>query len=260
MKLENRVAIITGAASGIGAEIARTFAREGASIALIDVNEAAAQEVASDIEQAGGHASVFSLDMRNADDICRAVAQTRDAFGHIDIAVNSAIKMAPGPLIDLSLDDWEALLRLGLTGTFLMSREVARVMIDQGTGGSIINLSSIGGLLPYTGAGAYSTCKVGVIMFSRQAALEWASHGIRVNAICPAHVETPLTAYLKDPEIRKGREAVTPLGRVGQPSDVAAGALYLASDDASWVTGSALEIDGGMTHSLFNHVPGRKWS
>lgn len=260
MKLENRAAVITGGASGIGEAIGKRFAEEGAAITLVDVDSDGLQRVAGEIEAAGGKALPLTLDVRDEAQITRAVDETRNAYGHIDIAVNCAIKMAPGPLLDLSFEDWEGLIRVGLHGTFLMCREVARAMIDEGHGGTIINLSSNGGLAPYTGAGAYSTCKVGVIMLSKQAAQEWAQYGIRVNAICPAHVETPLTAYLKDPEIRKGREDVTPLGRVGQPEDVVAGALYLASDDASWVTSSALVIDGGLTDSLFTHIPGRKWS
>ncbi len=259
MKLADQVAVITGGGSGIGAEIAKTFAREGAAVVVADVVEEAARETAAAVEESGGKAMALQMDVRSEEDVRRVVQETRTTFGRIDMAVNCAIKMSPGPLIDLSLDDWERLLEIGLNGTFLMCREAARAMVAEGHGGAIVNLSSNGGLQPYTGAGAYSTCKAGVIMLTKQAALEWAAEGIRVNAICPAHVETPLTAYLKDPEIRKAREAVTPLGRVGQPEDVAAGALYLVSDDASWVTGTALVIDGGLTNSLFNHVPGRKW-
>ncbi len=259
MKLSDRVAVITGGGSGIGAGIAKCFAREGASVVLVDINEEEAQAVASEIEGDGGRALPLHFDVGREEDVRRAVDETKNAFGRVDIAVNCAIQMAPGPLLDLSLEDWERLLRVGLTGTFLMCREAGRAMAAEGRGGAIVNLSSNGGLAPYPGTGAYSTCKAGVIMLTKQASLEWASHGIRVNAICPAHVETPLTAYLKDPEIRKGREDATPLGRIGQPEDVAAGALYLASDDASWVTGTALVIDGGVTHSIFNHMPGRKW-
>lgn len=269
MKLQDRVALITGGGSGIGAEIARVFAREGAAVALLDIDQDAAEHVATEIRSAsgstagsspaGGRAHVYRVDVGDEAQVHQAVADVRRDFGRVDIAVNSAIRMAPGSLIDLPLDNWRRLLDVGLTGAFLVSQTVAAAMLEQGGGGNIINFSSVGGLAPYPGAGAYSTCKAALMMFSKQAALERAPHRIRVNAICPGHVETPLTAYLKDPEIRRAREDVTPLGRIGQPQDIAAAALYLASDDASWVTGSALVVDGGMTDSIFNHIPGRKW-
>ena len=258
-KLQDQVACITGGGSGIGAEIARSFASEGADIALLDVDDEAAAQVAAEIRAAGGQARTYHTDVADEAQVHDTIATLRHDFGRIDIAVNSAIRMAPGSLIDLPLENWRRLLDVGLTGTFLVSQTAAAAMIAQGDGGAIINLSSVGGLAPYPGTGAYSTCKAALIMFSKQAALEWAPHRIRVNAICPGHVETPLTAYLKDPEIRQAREDVTPLGRVGQPHDIAAAALYLASSDASWVTGSALVVDGGMTDSIFNHIPGRKW-
>lgn len=259
MKLQDRVAIVTGGGSGIGAEIARLFAREGAAIALLDIDLDAADQVAAEIRAADGRAHTYHTDVADETQVGETVAAVRRDFGRLDIAVNCAIRMAPGMLIDLPLESWRRLLDVGLTGAFVVTQHAARAMLEQGSGGAIINLSSVGGLAPYPGAGAYSTCKAALIMFSKQAALEWAPHRIRVNAICPGHVETPLTAYLKDPEIRQAREAVTPLGRIGQPEDIAAAALYLASDDASWVTGSALVVDGGMTDSIFNHIPGRKW-
>ena len=123
----------------------------------------------------------------------------------------------------------------------------------------MVNLSSTGGLQPYNLAGAYSTTKAGVIMLSKQFGLEWARRNIRVNTVCPGHTETPLTAYMRDPAVKQARADVTPLGRVGQPDDIAEGILYLLSDAAAYVTSSELVIDGGMSTSLFNHMPGRKW-
>lgn len=259
MRLENRVALIAGGGSGIGAGSARRFAEEGAAIAVLDMNEEGAATVAGEIEAAGGRAMVSVTDVTDEASVQAAVAATVDTFGRLDVVMNNAIRMAPGPLVVLTLDEWQGLLAIGLDGTFLVSREGAKAMIDLGDGGSIINLSSTAGLAPYSNAGAYSTAKAGILMFSKQAALEWAPHGIRVNAICPGHVETPLTAYLQDPEIRAGRERVTPLQRVGQPIDIADAALYLASDESSWVTGTDLVVDGGMVDSIFEHMPGRKW-
>lgn len=122
-----------------------------------------------------------------------------------------------------------------------------------------MNLSSIGGRFPYSGAGAYSTVKGGSILLSQQMALEWAADGIRVNAVAPGHVETPLTAYLQDPDVKRARSEATPLGRIGRSEDIAAGILYLLSDEASYVTASVLDIDGGVGASIMNHLKGRRW-
>lgn len=256
MKLKGKRAVITGGASGIGAETVRLFTSEGASVAVIDRDGERAIALEEDF---GAAVASYVVDVTEEDDLIGAIDAAADHMGGIDIAVCSAISMAPGPLISLSTEDWKRLVDVGLHATFVTGREVARHMVRQGSGGSIINMSSNAGLAPYPGAGAYSSTKAAVIMLSKQQALEWAEHGIRSNAICPGHTETPLTAYLQDPDIKAGRAAVTPLGRIGQPEDVAAAALFLASDESSWVTATALVVDGGVVASIYNHMPGRKW-
>ncbi len=256
MKLADKGALITGGASGIGAEIARVFVSEGARVAIVDRDPEAAAALAAEL---GDAVVPYVLDVTSESDVVEAIDDAAARFGGLDVAVCSAIAMAPGPLLDLSTADWKRLVNVGLHSTFVVGREVARHMVEQGRGGSIINLSSNAGLAPYPGAGAYSSTKAAVIMLSKQQGIEWAEYGIRSNSICPGHVETPLTAYLQDPEIRAGRAAVTPLGRIGQPADVASAALYLASEDSSWVTSTALVIDGGIVASIYNHMPGRKW-
>ncbi len=254
MRLEGKSAFITGGGSGIGAEIARWFAKEGAVVAVADVDVDGARGVA---EEVGGLS--FDLDVTDEAAVVIALGQAGDRFGSLDVVVNSALKPAPGMLLGLSSADWKALIDVALFGTFIVGREAAKLMIAFGRGGSIINLSSNAGLAPYPGAGAYSSSKAAVIMLTKQQALEWAQFGIRSNAICPGHVETPLTAYLQDPVIRAGREAVTPAGRIGQPEDVAAAAVYLASEESSWVTAHPLVVDGGILASIYNHMPGRQW-
>ena len=168
--------------------------------------------------------------------------------------------MSPKPLIELSEAGWRKTLDVGLTGTFLMSQVFAVHLAQEKRPGAIVNISSIGGQHPYGGAGPYSTVKGGIILLTEQMAIEWAQYGIRVNAVAPGTIETPLTVYLKDPEIRESRRDAVPLGRIGQPADISNGILYLLSDAASWVTASTLTIDGGVSRTLFNYMKGRKWS
>jgi 3alpha(or 20beta)-hydroxysteroid dehydrogenase len=255
-RFEGKVCIVTGGASGIGAETARRYAAEGGCVVIGDVDEEMGAALADEI---GDGAAFAPIDVANPDSCRAGVEFTVATFGGLDHLVNSAIRMGPGPLEDLSLEDWSKVIDVGLTGTFLMTQAAGRWWIADGRPASVVNLSSTGGLSPYNLAGAYSTTKAGVIMLSQQFGLEWARHNIRVNAVCPGHTETPLTAYMRDPAVKQARADVTPLGRVGQPGDIAAGILYLLSDDASWVTASHLDIDGGMARSLFNFMPGRKW-
>jgi NAD(P)-dependent dehydrogenase (short-subunit alcohol dehydrogenase family) len=167
--------------------------------------------------------------------------------------------MAPGTLLDLKIEDWKTVIDVGLTGTFLMTQAFGKWLITNKLSGAVVNLSSMAGFQPYGASGAYSTVKAGLLMLSEHFAIEWASHGIRVNSVAPGHIETPLTAYLKDPVIRQGRSAVTPLGRVGHTNDIIGGILFLLSEEASYITATNLTIDGGVTKSIFNHFPGRKW-
>ena len=158
------------------------------------------------------------------------------------------------PLIELSETEWRKTLDTGLTGTFLMSQVFAARLGQENKPGAIVNISSIGGQHPYGGAGSYSAAKAGIILLTEQMALEWAQYGIRVSAVAPGTIETPLTAYLKDPDVRESRREAVPLGRIGQPADISNGILCLLSDEASWVTAPMLTIDGGVTRSLFNHM------
>lgn len=256
-RFKGKVCLIAGGARGIGAKTAEMFAEEGGRVIIGDLNQDLGKKL---VAKLGPEKAVFQkLDITKPEDCQALVERGVLEFGHLDCLVNCAIKMDPGPLLDLSLESWKLVVDIGLTGMFLMCQAAGRWMITNEQPGSIVNLSSNAGIAPYSMSGAYSTVKAGIIMLSEQLALEWARKKIRVNVVCPGHTETPLTAYLQDPEIRKGREDATPWARVGQPEDIAHGILYLLSDEADYVTATRLDIDGGLTKSIFNHMPGRKW-
>lgn len=260
-RFTDKVAIITGGASGIGKKTAEMFVQQGGRILIGDVDDTEGQKCSNEIAKKFGNDKVnyIHLDVSDPDQCKSAVDTTVAKFGSVHYLLNSAIKMAPGMLKDLSLQDWNTMVNVGLTGTFLMTQATGRWMIENKTAGSIVNMSSIGGRQPYGMSGAYSTVKAAVIMLAEHFGIEWGSHQVRVNSICAGHTETPLTAYLQDPEIKKGRSEVTPLQRVAQPVDIANGILFLFSDEADYITASALDIDGGITKSVMNHMPGRKW-
>jgi NAD(P)-dependent dehydrogenase (short-subunit alcohol dehydrogenase family) len=256
-RFEGKVCIVAGGARGIGAKAAEMFAEQGGRVLIGDVNQPLGEELAQKI---GAERAVYHyVDVTDPKSCKAAVDRAVVAFGGLDCLVNCAIKMDPGLLVDLSLESWKLVVDIGLTGTFLMSQAVGRWMMANARPGSIVNLSSNAGVQPYGMSGAYSSVKAGIIMLSHNLAIEWARNYIRVNVVCPGHTETPLTAYLKDPDIKRARSEVTPLGRVGQPVDIAHGILFLLSDEADYITATQLDIDGGLTKSIFNHMPGRKW-
>jgi len=257
-RFTDKVCIVTGGARGIGETTAEMFVEQGGKVVIGDVNDELGTEVCERI--GADNAAYMHLDVTDPEACQAAVDLAVGRFGGVDCVVNSAVKMAPGLLKELSLEDWNTMVNVGLTGTFLMTQAAGRWMIDNGRPGSIITISSVGGRQPYGMSGAYSTVKASLIMLAKHFAIEWAGNGIRVNAVCPGHTETPLTAYLQDPEIKKGRSEVTPLQRVGQPVDIANGILFLLSDEADYVTATALDIDGGLSMTVMNHMPGRKWS
>lgn len=256
-RFDGKVCIIAGGARGIGGKTAEFYAEQGGRVLIGDVNEELGEALAAKIGKE--KASFYRLDVTDPAACKSAVEAAVSTFGGADHLVNCAIKMDPAPLLDLSLESWKLVVDIGLTGMFLMTQAFGRYMIENDRAGAIVNLSSNAGVQPYSSSGAYSTVKAGIIMLTQHFAIEWARKKIRANVICPGHTETPLTAYLQDPEIKKGRSEVTPVGRVGQPEDIAAGICFLLSDEADYITAAQLDIDGGLTKSIFNHMPGRKW-
>jgi NAD(P)-dependent dehydrogenase (short-subunit alcohol dehydrogenase family) len=246
MLLSGKVAIITGAARGIGRACAERFAREGAKIVVADIDQARGQETASALSDGGTESLFVACDVGDSDQVAALIAASEDAFGGIDVLVNSAGILQNIDFLDVTEQDFDRVLRVNLKGPLLVGQAVARQMIDQGRGGAIVNLSSVGALLAAPFQAAYNISKGGVAQLTRVMALSLAPHGIRVNAIGPGTIGTEMTnELLADEALRSRILSRTPLGRVGEPAEVAAIAVFLASDEASYITGQTVYCDGG---------------
>jgi len=248
MKLENKVAIITGAATGIGQAIAITMAREGASVVVDYVGKpGTADDTVHQIESAGGKALAVEADVSQPDQVANLVGQAVSTFGKLDIFVNNAGIEYKHPITEFPLDQWNKIIAVNLTGPFLCTQAAAKQMIAQGGAGRIINISSIHQDLPMPTNAPYCASKGGLRMLMRTVAVELAPHGITVNNIGPGAVYTPIDADIQaNPEMEKALMAEIPLGRWGKPEEIANLAVFLASDDAGYITGSTYYIDGGM--------------
>jgi len=246
MKLKGKVAIVTGASKGIGRAIAGAYAREGASVVLASRSMDLLETSAREIKQAGGEALAVSVDIRNVESINDLVKKTVDQYGRLDLLVNNAGITMGGPSEDLAPEAWRTALETDLFGVFFASQAAARIMMPQG-GGGIINISSINGILAAPRRAAYCASKAAVNELTKVLAIEWADRKIRVNAIAPGYVRTELVQDVID----KGAISLdailrrTPQGRIGEVEDIAGLAVYLASDESSYMTGSVVVIDGG---------------
>jgi NAD(P)-dependent dehydrogenase (short-subunit alcohol dehydrogenase family) len=259
MMLDGKKVIVTGGASGIGRASCVLAAREGADVAIADINREMAEEAAQLVRAEGRQAVVIEMDTSKKADAGRMVDEAVAAFGTIDGLVCSAIKLVPGKLEELPEEDWDMVMDIGLKGYFLCAQAAAQVMLEKGSG-SIVFVSSIGGVQAYNGAGAYSICKAGAIMLGQLVGVEWGGRGVRGNTICPGQVRTPMTeAMFEDPEIAAGRAAVVPMGRVGEPEEIAEACVFLLSDRSSYVNADFMQVDGGQAESKMMHTPGRNW-
>ena len=254
MRLESKVALITGGGSGIGRACAEMFAREGAKVAVSDISLERAQATTQFVTSHGGDAIAISGDVSVGDDAQNMVSATVEKFGKLDVLVNSAGVSARNAMPKGSSPEevWDKVIDVNLKGTYMVSWHAMPEMAKSG-GGSIINLSSIMGLVGYPvgmggGFNPYNPSKGGVLQFTRNLAIDSASKNVRVNCICPGYVETNLTSALtKDAEALSRLETLHPIGRLGQPEEIAYAALYLASDESGFVTGTPLVVDGGYT-------------
>ena len=248
MRLENKVAIITGAATGIGQAIAAGMAKEGASVVIDYVGAPdAPNQTVQMIESAGGKCLAVEADVSKPDEVANLMQQAVAKFGRVDVLVNNAGVERKHPITEFPLDQWNMIIAVNLTGPFLCAQAAAKQMIAQSGPGRIINISSIHQDLPMPGNAPYCASKGGLRMLMRTMAVELAPHGITVNNIGPGAIFTPIDADVQaNPEMEAALMAEIPLGRWGKPEEVAHLAIFLASDDASYVTGSTYYIDGGM--------------
>lgn len=243
-RLDGRVAIVTGAARGIGQAIAVKLASEGADLALCDVQKEWLADTAARVGAHGRRAECYAVDVSKADQVQAAVAEIEKAFGRIDILVNNAGITRDTFLVRMSEEDWDAVLSVNLKGAFLFTRAVAKPMIKQRSG-VIVNIASIIGLIGNAGQCNYAASKAGLIALTKSVAKELASRGIRANAVAPGYIQTQMTEKLPE-EIRQKMLQAIPLGRMGVPEDVANVVAFLASDEAAFVTGQVLSVCGGM--------------
>jgi len=248
MRLENKVAVVTGSSSGIGEAIALAFAAEGAAVVVnYSRHEDSAQKVLDKIENAGGKGLVVGADVSDPKEVDAMVQLAISTFGRIDIMVNNAGMERKMPFLETPFEVWQGTIAVNLTGAWLGCQSAAKQMVAQGEGGRIINVSSVHEDLAMPTNSPYCATKGGVRMLMRTLAVELAPHDITVNNIAPGAIDTPMDAPLKqDPDLMKELLSEIPLGRMGKPEEVANLALFLASDDSSYVTGSTLFVDGGM--------------
>jgi NAD(P)-dependent dehydrogenase (short-subunit alcohol dehydrogenase family) len=244
-RLADRIALVTGGGSGIGRAICEAFAAEGAKVAVVDINGKTAAETAERIVAVGGTATSTQCDVTVATDVDAAVAACVNAFGGIDVLVNDAGMGQLGTVTELDPETWDRVMAVNVRSVFLCSRAAIPTMAARG-GGRIINVASVSGITASAGRAAYTASKGAVVMLTRAMALDHAAQHINVNAICPGVVVTAMTAdSLKDADTMAQKLNDTPLGRLADPTEIAPAAVYLASNDGSFVTGSALVVDGG---------------
>ena len=246
--MKGKIALVTGAATGIGRATAIEFARNGAAVVVSDVNTAEGLKTANLIENEGGEATFVECDVSASADVEALISQVLKKHGRLDAAHNNAgVEGARVPLIDLTEEQWDAVMAVNLKGVWMCMKHEIPQMLEQG-GGAIVNTSSVAGLMGMKGSTAYGTAKHGVIGLTKTAALEYADRGVRVNAICPGAVRTPMTERLmgNDPEREAMYMSIQPIGRFGTTAEIANLVVWLCSDAASLITGTAIPIDCGV--------------
>ncbi len=251
MKLRGKVAVVTGAGSGIGRATARLFAQEGARVVVADIDPAGGEETCRLVSGEGGEVLFVPTDVAKVADAEKLIRATQERWGRVDIVVNNAGVELPRSLLDTSEEDWERVVAVDLKGVYFVCKYAVKAML-QGGGGAIVNISSGAGILGFPMMTAYCAAKGGVVALTRAVAVEYAQNHIRVNCVCPGVVDTPMSrgffASLPNPEeARRRYEEGTPVKRFAQPEEIARTVLFLASDDASYLTGAVIPVDGGLS-------------
>ncbi len=243
MRLKNKVAVVTGAGSGIGKEIGRAFLREGAVVVFSDIHE-----IDSSVDELGDSARYLKCDVSSSSEVSDLINKTVEIFGKVDVVVNNAGIGSLGGIFDVTDDDWQRVIDINLSGTMYGMREAGKKMKEQNIEGSVINISSILGKVGFSGALAYCASKGGVVQLTRAGAVDMSESKIRVNAIAPGFIKTNMTRdVLENEDFNSMVKSSTPLGYVGEVEDIASAAVYLASDESKYVTGHILYVDGGWT-------------
>lgn len=248
MKLEGKVAIVTGGASGIGQATAALFAQEGAKVVLADVREREGEKIAEEIQEKGGEALFVRTDVARGEEVAALVDRAVAAYGRLDIMVNNAGVALIKDILETTEEDWDRVLNVNLKGVFWGCKYAIAAM-RRNSGGSIVNIASIAGLFGMNQRVAYCASKAGVVNLTRSLALDYSKEGIRINCICPGAIKTPLLGAhhnLEDPAVLNRLGAAHPVGKIGEPEDIARMALFLASNDSAFVTGSVFSADGGL--------------
>jgi NAD(P)-dependent dehydrogenase (short-subunit alcohol dehydrogenase family) len=248
MRFKDQGVFVTGGGSGIGGQVVRAFAAEGAHVAVTDVDLKAAERAVEEIRKAGGSAHAFGLDVTNAKAVDEALQAATKRLGRLDVLVNSAGVREIKPVLELPLEEWNRVVNINLTGTFICSQAFARQLVASGKPGAIVNLASTLGVVAAPNRAAYTASKHAVVGLTKEMAMELGDKGVRVNAVGPGVIRTPLTErYFQDAEYAQRIRDLHVLGRWGEPEEIAKAILFLASSDASFITGTTLLIDGGWT-------------
>jgi 3-oxoacyl-[acyl-carrier protein] reductase len=244
-RFEGHVALITGGAAGMGRDTSLGYARDGGMVAVLDVRPDRSQQTCDLITAAGGMAAAFPADVTDPAQVEQAVAAVLARFGRIDFLLNNAGTTRPGNVVDVTLEDWDTVLDVNLKGPFLVSRAVLPGMLERGSG-SIVNIGSVSGMAGDRNAAAYNAAKAAVINLTRSMALDFGPRGVRTNCICPGAIGTPVIRRRLTDQAREAISRNTPLGRIGEGTEVANLSLWLASDEASYVNGAVIPVDGGL--------------
>ena len=251
LNLEGDVCAVTGALGGMGTEICREFARNGASVVLLDLDKEEVDKAATALaEEFGVRATGYKMNACDEDEVQAAVDAAVAEFGRVDVLVNTAGILRFAPMEDLPLSDWNDVINVNLTGTFIASQRFGRQMIKQGSG-RLVHISTAASYQPETFSGVYSSTKAGVNMMSKMMAAEWGPYGVRSNCVCPCFVKTPMSAsFYADPEVEKSRSRLIATRRIGEVTDIANAVMFLASTRSDFTTGAEIMVDGGFSNMM----------